>query len=300
MLSAMLAQPTNSLFPALACALAAILWGLFWYPLRLLEDMGLPGLWASLVIYSFAMLFLFPAFWKKRSEFLNHKREYILIGLFSGWTNLAFILAILEGEIVRVLLLFYLSPIWAIFLAVIILRERLTLIGLCSLLLAMAGASLMLWRPDFNYSNGIGLADFYAISSGMAFAATNIVVRKIGNTPFAIKIGVAWIGVLVLTVCGLLLAQLPVPEFSPKAGLLCLVIGFPLMLVMTWTAQYGVTHLPIQRSSVIFLLEIVAGAISATIWTDEIVRNIEYIGGVLIVSAGLISIIKQKNQNTAN
>lgn len=300
MLLTMSSQPTNSLFPALACALAATLWGLFWYPLRLLEEMGVPGLWASLIIYTIAMLFLFPTFWKKRAEFVNHKLEYVLIGLFAGWTNLAFILAVLEGEIVRVLLLFYLSPIWAIFMAVIILRERLTLIGLCSLVLAMVGAALMLWQPDFDYANGIGLADFYAITAGMAFAVTNIVVRKIGDTPFAVKIGVSWIGVLSLTVCGLLLAQLPVPEVSFKAGLLCFFIGFPLILIMTWAAQYGVTYLPIQRSSVIFLLEIVAGAVSAAVWTDEIVRNIEYIGGVLIISAGLISIIKQKNQNSTN
>ena len=32
------------------------------------------------------------------------------------------------------------------------------------------------------------------------------------------------------------------------------------MLIMTWSAQYGVTHLPIQSSSIIFLLEIIAGA----------------------------------------
>lgn len=300
MLSIMSTQPANTLFPALACAFAAVTWGLFWYPLRLLEEMGVPGLWASLIIYAFAMLFIFPRFWKKRAEFLNYKLEYVLIGFFAGWTNLAFILAVLEGEIVRVLLLFYLSPIWAIFLAVIILRERLTMVGISSLILAMSGAGLMLWQPELDYSTGFGLADFYAISAGMAFAVTNIVVRKIGNTPYAIKIGVAWIGVLVLTVCGILLAQLPVPEFTLQAGLLSLFIGFPFMFAMTWSAQYGVTHLPIQRSSVIFLLEIVAGAVSAALWTDEIVHNIEYIGGILIVSAGLISIIKQKKQNTAN
>jgi drug/metabolite transporter (DMT)-like permease len=262
--------------------------------------MGVPGLWASLIIYAFAMVFLLPAFWRKRAEFFNHKFEYVLLGFFAGWTNLAFILAVLEGEIVRVLLLFYLSPIWAIFLAVVILRERLTAIGICSLMLAMLGAGLMLWQPGYDYSSGIGLADFYAITAGMAFAVTNIVVRKIGDTPFVMKIGTAWIGVMVLTVCGLLFAQLPVPELSFNAGLLALLIGFPFMFVMTWSAQYGVTHLPIQRSSVIFLLEIIAGAVSAALLTDEIVRNIEYIGGVLIVSAGLISIIKQKNQNIAD
>ena len=296
----MSSQTTKHYFPAIACVFAAIVWGVFWYPLRLLEEMGIPGLWASLTIYGFAMVFLFPAFWKKRAEFLKHKTEYVLIGLFAGWTNLAFILAVLEGEIVRVLLLFYLSPIWAIFLAFIILRERLTATGLCSLVLALVGGGLMLWRPDFDYSNAIGLADFYAITAGMAFAVTNIVVRKIGDTPFSVKIGVAWIGVLIITVLGIALTQLPVPEFSVEATMLCLIIGFPFILAMTWAAQYGVTHLPIQKSSVIFLLEIVAGAVSAAIWTEEIVRHIEYVGGFLIVSAGLISVIQQKNQNSTN
>jgi len=297
MLSIMSSQPTSHYFPVLACAAAATLWGVFWYPLRLLEEMGVPGLWASLIIYCSAMIFLVPACWQKRTDFLKHKFEYILIGVFAGWTNLAFILAVLEGEIVRVLLLFYLSPIWAILLAVFILHERLTLIGACSLILAMLGAAMMLWHSDVNYLEGIGIADFYAITSGMAFAITNIVVRKMGDVPFATKIGSAWIGVIVLTLCGLVLAQLPMPVITFNSGILALLIGFPCMLAMTWTAQYGVTYLPIQRSSVIFLLEIVVGAVSAALWTDEIVSNIEYVGGVLIVSAGLIGIIKEKDHN---
>lgn len=297
MLSTMSSQPTSHYFPALACVLAATLWGLFWYPLRLLEEMGIPGLWSSLIIYCVAMLFLIPAFWRKRSDLLEHKLEYILIGLFAGWTNLAFILAMLEGEVVRVLLLFYLSPIWAIVLAFFILHERLTRVGICSLIIAMVGGGLMLWRSDFNYVEGIGLADFYGITSGMAFAMTNIVIRKMGPTPINLKIGACWLGVIVLTLCALMVAQLPVPDISFNSGILAFLIGFPCMLVMTWAAQYGVTHLPIQRSSVIFLLEIVVGAVSAALWTDEIVRNIEYVGGVLIISAGLISVINEKNHN---
>jgi drug/metabolite transporter (DMT)-like permease len=300
MLSTMSSQPTSRYFPALACMVAAILWGLFWYPLRLLEEMGIPGLWSSLIIYCSAMLFLIPACWQMRSEFLKHKSKYILIGIFAGWTNLAFILAVLEGEIVRVLILFYLSPIWAILLAVFILHERLTRIGTCSLVLAIVGAALMLWHPGLNYAAGISLVDFYAVTSGMAFAITNIVVRKIGSVPIAIKMGSAWLGVIALTVCGLIIAKLPVPEITLNSGILALLIGFPCMLVMTWTAQYGVTYLPIQRSSVIFLLEIVAGAVSAALWTNEIVSNIEYVGGVLIVSAGLISIIGGKDHNIAS
>jgi drug/metabolite transporter (DMT)-like permease len=276
---------------------AAVLWGVLWYPLRLLEGMGIPGLWSALLIYCSALIFLIPVCWQRRSEFLKHKTEYILVGVFAGWTNLAFILAMLEGEVVRVLLLFYLSPVWAILLAVFILRERLTMTGLFALILAMAGAILMLWNSDLDYANGVSLADIYAITSGMAFALTNIVVRKIGAVPIIMKMSSAWLGVIVLTLCGLAVTQLPLPEISLNSGSLAFLLGFPFMYVMTWTAQYGVTYLPIQRSSVIFLLEIVAGAVSAALLTDEIVSNIEYIGGVLIVSAGLISILKEKDNN---
>lgn len=294
MLSTLSSQPTSGYFPALSCMVAAVLWGILWYPLRLLEDMGIPGLWSTLLIYCSALIFIIPVCWQRRSEFLKHNIEYILVGIFAGWTNLAFILAMLEGEVVRVLVLFYLSPLWAILLAVFILHERLARTSLFALVLAMVGAVLMLWDPEFDYANGVSLADIYAITSGMAFALTNIVVRKIGAVPIVIKMGSAWMGVIVLTLCGLVIVQLPLPEITINSGSLAFLVGFPMMFILTWTVQYGVTYLPIQRSSVIFLLEIVAGAVSAALLTDEIVGNIEYIGGVLIISAGLISILKEK------
>jgi drug/metabolite transporter (DMT)-like permease len=300
MLLPMVSQPTSHYFPALACVVAATLWGLFWYPLRLLEAMGLPGLWSSLIIYCVALLIMFPFCWKERPGISKHKLEYSLIGFFAGWTNLAFILAMLEGEVVRVLLLFYLSPIWAILLAIFILHERLTSTGLCSLALAIIGGGLMLWQPGLNLSQTFSLADIYAITSGLAFACSNVVIRKMGPTPINLKIGACCSGVIVLTLIALIIAQLPLPDITLNSGVLVVLTGFPCMLVMIWTAQYGVTYLPIQSSSVIFLLEIVAGAVSAAYLTDEIVRNLEYIGGVLIISAGLISVFNKNNHNISS
>tara|TARA_B100001142_G_C14318671_1_gene649531 strand:+ start:171 stop:1034 length:864 start_codon:yes stop_codon:yes gene_type:complete len=274
---------------------AAVLWGFFWYPLRLLDEMGVSGLWSTLIIYCSALIFLLPACWRWRAEFLRHKMDYMLIGLFAGWANLAFILAVLEGEVVRVLLLFYLSPIWAILLAFFILHEHLTKTGLMALVIAMLGALLILWNPELIDIDTLNWADFYAITSGMAFAITNVMVRKIGEVSISMKMGSAWLGVICLTLCGLLIAKSQLPDITTQSGALAFLIGFPIMYVMTWTAQYGVTFLPVQRSSVIFLLEIVAGAVSAAYLTNEIVNDIEYIGGALIIFAGLISIIKEKN-----
>lgn len=295
MLSTLSSQPTSQHFAALSCIVAAILWGLLWYPVRILDGMGISGLWSTLIIFSSAMLVLLPACARARGELLKHKLDYILIGLFAGWTNLGFILAMLEGEVVRVLLLFYLSPIWSILLAILILRERITRLSFFALILAMTGAVLMLWDADLFFNEAISLADIYAITSGMAFACTNIVIRKIGETPIVLKMGASWLGVIVVTVCAMLLTRVSMPEMTFNSGALALLMGFPFMFIMTWTALYGVTKLPIQRSSVIFLLEVVAGAVSAALLTSEIVSRFEYIGGVLIISAGLLSVIKVKN-----
>ena len=108
MLSTMFPQTNRVLFPAICCAVAAILWGLLWYPLRILEASGVPGLWATLLIYCIAMVTVVIPCWRQREAYLQQKISYILLALAAGWTNLGFILAMLEGEVVRVLLLFYL------------------------------------------------------------------------------------------------------------------------------------------------------------------------------------------------
>ena len=61
---------------------------------------------------------------------------------------------------------------------------------------------------------------------------------------------------------------------------------------MTWTAQYAVSNLPIYLSSVLFLFEIIVGAVSAVMLANELITVIQFIGIVMILSAGLINTIK--------
>ena len=116
---------TTNLYAVYSCLVAATLWGLYWIPLRYLENSGISGLWASLLIYAVAFFFVFPRFFKLRADFYASKTLYILLAIFAGWTNLAFVRALLEGEVVRVMILFYLSPVWATLLAFFILNEDL-------------------------------------------------------------------------------------------------------------------------------------------------------------------------------
>ena len=279
----------NAIF---ACLVAATLWGLYWIPLRFLDNSGISGLWASVLIYFVSFLFIFPRFYSLRADFYASKTLYTLLAIFAGWTNLGFVLALLEGEVVRVMILFYLSPVWATLLALFILHERLKKRNIFALVLAVAGVFLISWHPEIEFMKSFDRADFYAISSGLAFAVTNIIVRRIGGLTHTVKMCSAWFGVIVLAGCGILLTQDSFPIVTLNNVLLIIVLGFPLMIIMTWTAQYAVSNLPIYLSSVLFLFEIIVGAVSAVMLANELITVIQFIGIAMILSAGLINTIK--------
>ena len=279
----------NAIF---ACLVAATLWGLYWIPLRFLDNSGISGLWASVLIYFVSFFFIFPRFYSLRADFYASKTLYILLAIFAGWTNLGFVLALLEGEVVRVMILFYLSPVWATLLALFILHERLKKRNIFALVLAVAGVFLISWHPEIEFMKSFDRADFYAISSGLAFAVTNIIVRRIGGLTHTVKMCSAWFGVIVLAGCGILLTQDSFPIVTLNNVLLIIVLGFPLMIIMTWTAQYAVSNLPIYLSSVLFLFEIIVGAVSAVMLANELITVIQFIGIVMILSAGLINTVK--------
>ena len=285
-------KSTTNLNAIFACLVAATLWGLYWIPLRFLDNSGISGLWASVLIYFVSFLFIFPRFYSLRADFYASKTLYTLLAIFAGWTNLGFVLALLEGEVVRVMILFYLSPVWATLLAFFILHERLKKRNIFALVLAVAGVFLISWHPEIEFMKSFDRADFYAISSGLAFAVTNILVRKIGGLTHAVKMCSSWFGVIVLAGCGILLTQDSFPMITLNNLILIIALGFPLMIIMTWTAQYAVSNLPIYLSSVLFLFEIIVGAVSAVMLANELITVIQSIGIAMILSAGLINTIK--------
>jgi drug/metabolite transporter (DMT)-like permease len=58
---------------------------------------------------------------------------------------------------------------------------------------------------------------------------------------------------------------------------------------MTVTVIYGVSHMPVHRSAVILLFELVVGAVSSLILTDERVLLQEWLGGALILTAAYLA-----------
>ena len=277
-----------NLFPVLALLVSAALWGVLWYPMRLLEAEGLQGLWAMLIIFGVPMMIGLPLL---RQSFRGHQQSAVLVlmGLAGGWCNIAFILAVLDGNVVRVVLLFYLSPLWTVILGKLILHESLSRAARLTLIIAMTGAMVMLWNAEIGFPWPQGRSDWLALSSGIAFALTNVLVRKVQNISVWAKAVIGWTGVTFVAGLLIILAGHPLPHVDGVILSYAIALGLIGIVTMTWAVNYGVTHMPVHRSAVIMLFEVVVAAVSAQILTNEVVQMKEWIGGALVIFAAFLA-----------
>ena len=280
---------SSLIFPVVSLLISATLWGISWFPLRLLENNGLQGLWTSALIYSVPVLLASFLLVIRRKEIMSQPGWLILIAAGNAWCNVAFILAILEGNVMRVLLLFYLSPLWATVLAWLILKEHMSRLAVLTLIIAMSGAAVMLWDPSIGHPWPSSRSDWLAITSGMAFALANVAVRRTQGISIPVKNLFSWIGVSVLAIVWITISDEPTPTASNQVILWTLIFGPLMVFIMTFTVQYGVTKLPVYRSAVILLFELVAGAVSSQLLTEEVMKINEWIGGGFIVLAAYLS-----------
>ena len=287
----------HRLLPVASILLGASLWGVIWFPMRLLETGGLSGLWLSLILYASAFIVSLPFTWLALAEVTQRPILLLLLMLAAGWTNIAFIEAVLTGNILRVLLLFYLSPLWTVLLGRLVLHEILSRQALLSLLLAMCGALIMLWNPQLGVPWPQDLADWLALSSGLAFALSNVLVRKMEDVSVSAKAATVWAGVVVMALVIIPLLGVEAPRITHGVFTGAVALGLFGILIMTVLVQYGVSHLPVHRSAVLALIELVAGALSQQLLTDEVVTMREWAGGVLILTGAWLTAQASRRQN---
>ena len=281
-----------ALLPALALVFNAFVWGVSWWPFRQLEGAGLHPLWATVLIYAVALLAITlarPAAWR---ELLTHPTLWILV-LASGTTNAAFNWAVTIGDVVRIVLLFYLMPLWAVLLARLLLHERLTAQALLRVALALAGALVILWPPGGGLPLPRTLAEALGVLGGFAFALNNVMLRReAARTEGARAMAMFAGGMLV---AGLLVMLLTpggtVPPLPPAApgwllGALLLAAFF---LAGNLALQFGATRLPANATAVIMLTEVLFASGSALALGAGTLDLRLALGGAAIVGAALLA-----------
>jgi drug/metabolite transporter (DMT)-like permease len=274
----------------------ALVWGLIWYPYRVLQQTGMPGPLVTLITYTLAMLcgaFMLPRAWRELRVFYKTRAGWWTAGLVlsAGWTNLGYVLAMLHGEVMRVLLLFYLAPLWTILFSYWLLGERLNGYGYLVMALSCCGAAVMLWDPQSGLPLPQNLSEWIGLSAGMGFAFSNVVSRRAVHLSVEAKTYSVLFGTALLTV-PLLLWQggtaLHLPAADTQTWLMLVLIGVSVCAI-GYAVQYGIVHLQSNRAAVLFSFELVIAAFSSYLLANEVMHLREWIGASLIVTASLLS-----------
>jgi drug/metabolite transporter (DMT)-like permease len=281
----------QNVLPVAGVLSGALVWGLIWYPYRELQAIGVSGPMATLLTYLLAMLcggFMLPRVWRERASF---GWWGLLLVLSAGWANFGYVLGMLQGEVMRVLLLFYLAPVWTILFSFWILGERLNRYGYFVVALSLGGAMVMLWKPQLGLPLPQNLSEWLGLSAGMGFALSNVTSRGAAHLSVEAKSFSLWLGTAALTLPFLLWqggAGGQVAAISLPSWLLLATMGL-VLCATSFAVQYGVTHLSANRAVVLFLFELVVAAVSSYFLAAEAMGWREWAGAVLIVSASLLS-----------
>ncbi|WP_025249260.1 DMT family transporter [Pandoraea pnomenusa] len=285
--------------PALAILIGSSVWGLAWFPYRVLAQWGVAAIPAQICTAGVALLLLTLVY---RRSLDTLRWSWLLVGVAfaGGTTNVAFVWGTTHGHVMRVLLLFYLTPVWTALFAHWLLGERVGLRGGGLIALALGGAGLMLWSPELGWPVPNNAGEWAGAIAGAAFALNNVLLRRVSQALPDVRAEMrSWTLYLGCVVGGLLVmpfdggvqsGHAAISALASDAGAASVALALGCTIALTNViVQFGLARVPANQAALIMLFEIVVAAISSWWLASEGLGAREIAGGLCIVAAGVLS-----------
>jgi drug/metabolite transporter (DMT)-like permease len=289
-----------SRFPPLA-VFAALLnagtWGVSWLPLRWLDGQGMAALWVTCIIFTFCSLAVVLTR-PQAVPALFRTPKLWWIAAAAGLTNVCFNAALVTGDVVRAFLLFYLMPVWVVFLARWLLGERITTAACLRIVLALVGAALVLGQGAMVLPIPRSLGDWLAVIGGAMFGLNNVLLRKFAETSEEARALAIFLGGVLLppiAIGFLALFGKPIPFPAMQLTAWAVLIGFAVaVLIANLALQYAAPKLDANALSVIMISEVLFASTSSVLLGDATLTAYTLAGAVLIVSASLLAVLQKR------
>ncbi len=281
---------TAALTPSVAILVSTLFWGTLWIPLRQLNEAGLGGPWATAAGFTVPLLALLPFGLIRWRPIVAGGWPLAQAGFLMAACIALYAEALLRGYVARVILLFYLTPVWSTLLARVFLGDRITGARVVTIALGLVGMFIV-----FGIGSDIPVprtaAEWMGLLSGLLWGWSMVSLRRL--TPHASEFDKVFVQFLFLGVLFVLLTLVPggrpwaVPsaEVVLRSASWLLVFGLIWMPVVLWLTMFGGSRLEPGRVAVLLMLEVVIGLVSAALLTQEPFGPREFVGAVFIVGA---------------
>ena len=276
--------------PVLMAFLSAVLWGIWWIPIRYVEGLGMEGAWGTVMMNGGAALIALIWMILRGTPPQIGPRALAGAVLVAGAIT-SYSLALILGDVVRVVVLFYLAPAWGKIIEWAFMRQPWRWTSTVAIIASLCGAFLVLGGEISR--EAIGMGDILAVLSGMSWAGgAALIFTGPRSSPLTLTLATA----TAATALGVLFIWIePGPgfdtEFSSQAigaGLLFGVIYvLPILALTLWSAQR------LSPAVISFLLtaEILSGVGSGALLLDEPFGWMQAAGAVLILLAAASEVV---------
>ena len=275
----------------LACVYSGITWGLFWIPLRMLDRSGIFDAWATVLFYVIPLILILPILIFRWNKILRCGLPLHFIGIASGTALALYADALIYTEVVRGLLLFYLTPVWSLILARIFLGEAITPPRMIAVILGLSGMLVML-GIDVGVPLPRNIGDWMGLLGGLGWAVAAVLLRQ-DDGSHAIEFTLSYffwgsVAAVIIAVSPIA-GDIELPTMSSVWDVLpwFSVVAVILVIPAAWAVIWGAPHLNPGVVVLLFMIEVSVGTVTAAIWAGEPFGWREFIAVVLITLAGL-------------
>ena len=271
----------------IACLYGGAVWGLFWIPLRAIEDAGLQSLWINTVYFLVPTICLLPIIILRWKNFKLGGIQLQVTAMVSGGALLLYASSILYTDVVRAILLFYLTPVWGTVLAWVFLDERITTLRILAIIIAIIGMlTIFGLGAEFPVPQNVG--DWMGIGAGILWAIASLRINlDKDNSAIELTLGFFFWSFIFSMAAALVFAPSYIPSIEQTLPVMPLLFIFMGLFILpgTYACIWGPKFLSPGLVGLLLMTEIVTGVISVALLAGEPIGMREIIGVILIASS---------------
>ena len=280
---------------SLIIVVSSCAWGLYWLPLRSIEQSGIVGSWSIVLVNACPLIILVPLIFFNLDKLKKYPKPIFFAGIMIGAAFTFYANGLVETSVIRATLLFYLSPIWSTIIGIIWLNERLTIARVISIIVALIGLILLLY--DFRNQETVMLnfGDFSSILSGLFWALGASILKKWSKLPIIPLTAIVYFSTTSLSILlAIIVYKAPIPSLAligenfSTAFIWSVIVLLPSFCIIFRISQI----LFPGRVGILMMSEVAVAVISAKILLpEEQMVILQWIGASAILLAGVVEII---------